>query len=681
MSRWTVIVAIVAGLLAGCNRHAPTPESTQEPAVVDGSSPEAVAEVAPAVPVPPTPPPIPAARPDALAAPLGDAAVTVLVDAAALRAWTARAGWDASSGAAVDTWLASAVADAAPLTASAQDGARDPIRFSASPARVAIGLTEGVSSTLVADAPIVAPIGVVDDAGDGLQRLRLAPPTPDDGSGAAAVADGPTEANATLLAALPADAMVTVLVPSLERAPATARDAISAIAEAGATGFGVALRPDGSMVGAIAAADEAAVRRALGRGQAFVSMALGQLRGDASPELGGWVTYLNRATQALFARVSVEAEPWGVALTIPPPTCGGPMRNLTAAALVFGAAEWASRDPAARPAEYVAMDAQLAEGCPAMPGPPATLPGRYARLADAPSDVRSTLIVVDLAATLRAGLPTGFGLLPFALDPAAIDSMFGARPMGWSGLDATDAHLAVAMERLDGSTAPPRMGALMPAATAALFGEGSIDRMTPTAPVGVEAGFATPGFDLAARMSAEGSDVLPAADGAVAAVWLGPAFLTHWALRTPSEASLRPVLERATGLVIALLPSGRVRATLVGAGLDGALEAKLALTDGAVALASSSGSGNPVTPAQIGERVAALSRALDALDINTRDGDLVVEGPLTSAPVLAALIRIGLPSLAGLSGRGHIPLPLPPNAGTPFRPASAPPQPSRTTGP
>src|SRR5690606_35906243 len=64
------------------------------------------------------------------------------------------------------------------------------------------------------------------------------------------------------------------------------------------------------------------VTEALGRGQIFVSQALGQLNAKASPELQGWVTYANRLTQAVFGRVSVTATEDSIDLSLPPPACG-----------------------------------------------------------------------------------------------------------------------------------------------------------------------------------------------------------------------------------------------------------------------------------------------------------------------------------------------------------------------
>src|SRR5690606_3371701 len=113
-----------------------------------------------------------------------------------------------------------------------------------------------------------------------------------------------------------------------------------------------------------------------------------------------------------------------------PPACGGPVRNAIVAAAVITFADSAAADPATPSSPWVPMSPPIEERCGPMEGPRPSLPVTAARFGTPRSDEPATLLILDLSAALRAGLPTFFGTLPFALPDSTIHQAFGNHPMG-----------------------------------------------------------------------------------------------------------------------------------------------------------------------------------------------------------------------------------------------------------
>lgn len=183
--------------------------------------------------------------------------------------------------------------------------------------------------------------------------------------------------------------------------------------------------------------DDAFVRQQLGRAQAAVSGGIDQVRPLAPPIAQGWISYLDLVQRAAWSRVTLERNGTTSRLHVAAPTCGTPMGSFLIAAGFAAAAEQAPFVP--DDATFTPVEQRIAEGCAVVPGPAANLP--IARASMAQGD--GVLVLYDLGAILRTGLPTLFGLLPFALHPEDVTAAFGETPMGMASWDDANGNGAV----------------------------------------------------------------------------------------------------------------------------------------------------------------------------------------------------------------------------------------------
>ncbi|MFT4703742.1 MAG: hypothetical protein ACI81R_001434 [Bradymonadia bacterium] len=174
----------------------------------------------------------------------------------------------------------------------------------------------------------------------------------------------------------------------------------------------------------------------IGRGQAFASQTLGQLRTSAPPELQAGVTLLTRWQEALWARLRVQTEDGVTRLGLPAPRCGGVSRNAFAGALLLGWMDAAANDESLELRPRVPMSALLQTTCDRQQTT-SSLPRHLALLGDGQTGDGSgaQLVLGDATALVRAMAPSAGGLLPFALPRDVVAASLGSRPLGVDSLD------------------------------------------------------------------------------------------------------------------------------------------------------------------------------------------------------------------------------------------------------
>lgn len=240
--------------------------------------------------------------------------------------------------------------------------------------------------------------------------------------------------------------------------------------------------------------DDAWLRSALGQAQTAVGGSLGQVRPMAPPIAQGWLNYLELMERAAWSQVSLSRTGTTTALRIAPPSCGTPVGSLLLAA---GFTAAATNAPGADPtATYTAIDQRVAEGCAVIEGPDASLP--RARLGMAEGE--GVLAMLDLGAVLRQGLPTFFGLLPFAMHPEDVATAFGDTPMGMASWDDANGDITVWFPSGGGgeftTVLPDGLNGMLPIPPGAGLFNGMVD--------GVGYVVGTPGADAVAARSADG---------------------------------------------------------------------------------------------------------------------------------------------------------------------------------
>jgi hypothetical protein len=118
-------------------------------------------------------------------------------------------------------------------------------------------------------------------------------------------------------------------------------------------------------------------------------------------------------------------------------------------ALIAGVAHVAARDPGVRPLPFVDTRGPIAGRCGAPTDPP-RIPTSLAALAPTDASAPTVVVLGDVAALLRAELPTAFGLLPFALTHEAVAVAVGGAPLALRGLDDAEGSGAMAWEAASG---------------------------------------------------------------------------------------------------------------------------------------------------------------------------------------------------------------------------------------
>lgn len=240
--------------------------------------------------------------------------------------------------------------------------------------------------------------------------------------------------------------------------------------------------------------DDAWLRSALGQAQTAVGGSLGQLRPMAPPIAQGWLNYLELMERAAWSQVSLSRTGTTTAFRIAPPSCGTPVGSLLLAA---GFTAAATNAPGVDPtATYTAIDQRVAEGCAVIEGPDASLP--RARLGMAEGE--GVLAMLDLGAVLRQGLPTFFGLLPFAMHPEDVATAFGDTPMGMASWDDANGDITVWFPSGGGgeftTVLPDGLNGMLPIPPGAGLFNGMVD--------GVGYVVGSPGADAVAARSADG---------------------------------------------------------------------------------------------------------------------------------------------------------------------------------
>lgn len=240
-------------------------------------------------------------------------------------------------------------------------------------------------------------------------------------------------------AASPGDASYLVFVP--QQAPDA--DLPEAWTEMGLRRMLVSGSPSGRNVVALDVDDDTAVRHFLGSAQAAVSERLTRVRPMTPPAGQGWLSYLELVDRALWSQISLAREGTTTTVAIAAPRCGrgGAAVYAIAALGWFGATEGQVEPIPFRPVEQ-----RIAEDCAVVPGPPPTLPARFAGMPGPDTAGEKLLVLADVGALLRANLPTLFHLLPFALHPDDVVEALGPTPLGLNGLADPAGVLAVYAE-------------------------------------------------------------------------------------------------------------------------------------------------------------------------------------------------------------------------------------------
>ncbi|MFT6397781.1 MAG: hypothetical protein ACJAYU_002536 [Bradymonadia bacterium] len=556
------------------------------------------------------------------------------MDVAALRSWAGSIPSVTDADERVANLLAEAISNQVKRTL---DLPGSPIVI-VEPGATVLGFSIGQSGfSVISDQPLSAPDGRAQTIGD---RYRLSFGT-HMATGAVAPAD------------LPSDAFFAAWAPGFSGLPSGLAGSLDFLEGVGVEGFALGIRPDGSLRASLSTEDPAAVGLAFGRGQAFASQAAGQLNQTARPEFQPFVTYLNRSVQALFAILAIEEEPGVARLVVEAPRCGGAFRNLLAVAALTTLADAAAADDRTAAREFVPMTGQFADGCDVeIPGPAASIPESLLAVGSPNAGEQSFVIAVDLAGALREGLPTGFGLFPFALDAEMLASAFGGRPLGMSGLDDADAHWVFASERTAGSGAPAHRTVLFPAGMRSFLPpDSSIDTMRPV-PMVEHVAFASPAVDLRERVGGEvaphwrgGHARLP--EGAFAAAFLGAGLVQPWGDRLGHDDPARAWLHSADGAIVWLAP-GTAGVSLYGVSQPPSAAELREMLPGLLAQISH----NDRAPERAEERADAVRLALDQLTVSTSEAsiDLQLDGGDVSL-VIAAIIRIGLPMIGSTTTR------------------------------
>ncbi len=453
--------------------------------------------------------------------------------------------------------------------------------------------------------------------------------------------------------------------PSRERNPVPALDGVT---------YELAAYTDGGLSLQFVGADHAVVAGELGRAQVFASHALGQLRSEAPVELQGFVTLLTRWHEALWAATRLEAHDRGPRWVIAPARCGDQPRAWMAAAMLAGLVTAAQHDEAAAPRPPAMYEATVRDGC-AHATVPARLPSTLAALADMNGADRESLLLMDLAAWVRAIAPDAGGLLPFALTAETVAEALGARPLGLDTLQHP-APIALWWEAQAGRQT--RRTAVLPAATARWLGDAPLFEGTQPLLLDAERLILAP----------TGSNARERLVRSEAPAWtaiVSTASLDSRAVYAVSPPVFRPLLGEPSGqdspfgaalrasdvLAIEWLADGgwALRGGPSPSDLNvDTLGADVApwLRRRAVAVLPPGVAGRADTVARLNAMEAALTGAFTA-EVTGRTWVVRSESAM---PWVRALIDVGIPAIAGQIDRGAIgPIPAPemdwPSVGSP----------------
>jgi hypothetical protein len=428
------VAAALIGLvpLVGCDRNEPPPVAEGSSAAVEAVAPQ-VAELGPPSVVDegsaaPTRPEFAATRPDALLPFVpADATQVALLDVAALRrvvgASVAELSDEDIAIAAAITALRRAVGDPPALQMVAWERVQA-VAISSSPS----GLVVAVAASAVDGAP--APGEFAGEGGRRIGRVGDVAVVGDAGAVEQALAGGLGGATGWAgWAQLAPDAAITWFAADVARMSPTIRPDLAFVEDGAAIGVSVGV--DGEVRAVFDAADGQRTLIALGRGQAFANAAMGALRSEAHPSVEGWVAWLNAIERAVWSRLSVRSEGSQVVITFAGATCGGPLANIAALGVLSALVRAGAVDGAAPDIAFAPVQGAVADGCEPLGAPTARLPRSLAQIGDPNPENPGALALFDQASILRRGLPTAFGLLPFALSRDALVQAFGDGPFGF----------------------------------------------------------------------------------------------------------------------------------------------------------------------------------------------------------------------------------------------------------
>ena len=215
--------------------------------------------------------------------------------------------------------------------------------------------------------------------------------------------------------------------------------------EAGLERVVLGLTPGGGVGAAFDMADDGVLRETLGSIQSPMLSFDDDVRAALPPRFHGVANYVDLLARTMWGQVRLERTGTVTTLTVNEPTCG----SVGSALMVAGVASaiFMTAGPggpvAATPYENVEQAAQ--NGCAPITGPPASLPADLARVG-APAGANGVMFMADIGALLRANLTTLFGLLPYALDEAAVREALGEQPFGLASLETDEGQIAAYME-------------------------------------------------------------------------------------------------------------------------------------------------------------------------------------------------------------------------------------------
>lgn len=271
------------------------------------------------------------------------------------------------------------------------------------------------------------------------------------------------------------DAIFTMFAADTSRLPA---EMIAELRDAGLTlqRAAFALRPNGTMVAVIDTPDDAPIRRALGASQAAVAQGIAGLRTEMPPQAQGALNYGELVLNALWSQLSLTREGTLTTVATLPAQCGSSLTTSLLGLAALGAGIDLSEEfPVAA---FTPSTQRVATGCNPMPGPATAFPRDMARVVDFASPGAAGALLIDYAGLLRQALPTLFGLMPVALEPADIIEAFGPNPLGLSSFDQANAWIVAGGSEVGGA---PNFFVSYPSSADALIPPGTLAGL-PTVP-------------------------------------------------------------------------------------------------------------------------------------------------------------------------------------------------------
>lgn len=301
---------------------------------------------------------------------------------------------------------------------------------------------------------------------------------------------------------VPEGSVIAMVAPDVTALPAEMRDGMPPGLDVQAIAWGYRL--DGAFGATIRTPDDSMIRAALGSVQQEMFSAIDEVTAEVPPQAGNLGAYLALQARALWSQVDLSREGDVTRIQIGAATCGS--INLTSLALTGAVAsmfEARAFDPNATWTQY---DQPVADGCAVIDGPEPNLPVELARLAPADTAQGQFLTLIDMGALLRHQLPTGFGVMPFALRPEDVVEALGPRPLGLDGLADPGARLGLMVE---GNGSNERIVAVVPDGMLAIA-PSPPPSMSRQAVPGFGTAIGTP--DMIARASAQAPSAGPWAD-------------------------------------------------------------------------------------------------------------------------------------------------------------------------